>query len=169
MQHSFFLRDARGASPRPPGSPLPTRGGGPVDTGAAGPVARWGDQTEVLFGRVVHRAAAIPQSPRGPAPEQPVSSKFELLSVCALAPEQEWHSECVVKYPNAGAGVVVVHEEGGTKSAVLMDGRDRSPCQTSAATQHTARTRQRLRRSLCGLPRSGTGSWLRDALAPGLG
>jgi hypothetical protein len=44
--------DARG-SPRPPGGPLPTRGGGPVDTGAAGPVARWGDQTEVLFGRVV--------------------------------------------------------------------------------------------------------------------
>jgi hypothetical protein len=37
-----MMPNARG-SPRPPGSPLPTRGGGPVDT----------DQTEVLFGRVV--------------------------------------------------------------------------------------------------------------------
>jgi hypothetical protein len=47
----FFKRTP--GSPRPPGSPLATRGGGPVDTGEAGPVARWGDQTEVLFGRVV--------------------------------------------------------------------------------------------------------------------
>jgi hypothetical protein len=31
------ILDARG-SPRPPGSPLPTRGGGSVETGAAGPV-----------------------------------------------------------------------------------------------------------------------------------
>jgi hypothetical protein len=38
---------------------LPTRGGGPVDTGAAGPVARWGDQTEVLFGRVVLSQAMV--------------------------------------------------------------------------------------------------------------
>jgi hypothetical protein len=48
----FFL-NGRQPPPRPPGSPLATRGGGPVDTGATGPVARWGDQTEVLFGRVV--------------------------------------------------------------------------------------------------------------------
>jgi hypothetical protein len=30
-----------------------TPGGGPVDTGAAGLVARWGNQTEVVFVRVV--------------------------------------------------------------------------------------------------------------------
>jgi hypothetical protein len=39
--------------PRPPGSPLATRGGDLVGTGAAGPVPRWRDGTEVLFGRVV--------------------------------------------------------------------------------------------------------------------
>jgi hypothetical protein len=38
---------------RPPGGLLGTQGGGPVGTGAAGPMTRWGDQTEVLLGHVV--------------------------------------------------------------------------------------------------------------------
>ena len=59
----FCFMDARGSA-RPPGSPLPTRGGGPVDTGAAGLVlARWGDQTEVLFARVVSSSGLWPTPP----------------------------------------------------------------------------------------------------------
>jgi hypothetical protein len=48
----FFLTAARG-SPRPPGSQLATRGGGPVGTGPGGPALRPLDGTQVLIGRVV--------------------------------------------------------------------------------------------------------------------
>jgi hypothetical protein len=73
--------------------------------------------------------------------------------------------ECIAKYPNAGGGGGVVHEQEGTMSAVLMDGIGRNPFMT---TQHGIGSSASSLSYVCGVPRSVTGSWLYDAWAPGL-
>jgi hypothetical protein len=136
-EDSVFFNGRQGLPPASvitPGSPLPTRGGGPVDTGAAGPVARWGDgtgdQTEVLSGRVVRidlfcSCYILPLARQPPPPPSPPAQV-----VCA-AP---------------GAGIAAPYF--GTDRISQLEAHIHSACTHVCTTCHTTACRKRFLRQL---------------------